>query len=652
MTPPIVSIFTHIDNAIQQGWLSPLDKAFVKFLAEQEQSANDSVLWLAALVCQQWRQGEVYLDLNKLCQNPLQLLALTDNDSSDELLTIARFNLEDLQTQLNLSTLVSQQQGSTPLVLEDKRLYLRRYWCYQQTVNQAIADRLMPIRKKLPATFASNLRILFPEGTSTPNWQKIACTLALRSRFCIITGGPGTGKTTTLTKLLTLLIQLTRDELGADKKLNILLAAPTGKAAARVSQSINEALGKLAIADEIKQLIPKKASTLHRLLGSRPDTRLYRYHRDNPLPADLVIVDEASMIDLEMMAALLDALPITTQLILLGDKDQLASVEAGSVLGDLCLGSEAIAYDSQTLTWIKDYSGETIATSALSGSAINQQTVILSPSYRFGPDSGIGQLAKAVNAGHAIQAQAILNNPAYGDLIPISKDYARLKAHPETELANNVLKLLVKANYGDDNGKANVCQGYGYYLDKIRLRPTDMDASQTNEWALDVLKAFDTFQVLCAIRSGDRGVEGINQKIEHWLFGRQKLPQWYEGRPIMITRNDYHLGLMNGDIGITLHDSNHKLRVAFLNTDAQRNNPIHWVSPLRLPDATTVFAMTVHKSQGSEFNHVALVMPETNSLVLTRELIYTGITRAKEKFTLIESEAGIFNQAILSSCMG
>ena len=648
----IASILTHIDNAIQQGWLAPLDKAFVKFLAEQEPHANDSVLWLGALVSQQWRQGEVFLDLNKLCQNPLHFLALTVENSSDELTIINSFKLEYLLEQLKQSSLVSQQQGSTPLVLADNRLYLRRYWCYQQTVNQAIGNKLTQIRDQLPSSFVSNLTTLFPASISTqPNWQKIACTLALRSRFCIITGGPGTGKTTTLTKLLTLMIQLTRDELGTDKKLTILLAAPTGKAAARVSQSINDALSKLTIADDIKQLIPKKASTLHRLLGSRPDTRLYRYHRDNRLPADLVIVDEASMIDLEMMAALLDALPNSTQLILLGDKDQLASVEAGSVLGDLCLGSEAIAYDSKTLKWIKDYSGETLTASALNGSGINQQTVILSPSYRFGPDSGIGQLAKAVNAGHVAQAQAILNNPAYGDLIPISKDYARLRAHPEPELANNVLKLLVKANYGDDNGKANVCQGYGYYLDKIILRPTEMDAIQTNQWAIDVLKAFDTFQVLCAIRNGDWGVEGINQKIERWLFGTQKLPQWYEGRPVMITRNDYHLGLMNGDIGITLKDSNNKLRVAFLNTDAQGNDPIHWVSPLRLPDVTTVFAMTVHKSQGSEFNHVALVMPETNSLVLTRELIYTGITRAKEKFTLIESQAGIFNQAILSSCL-
>ena len=165
-----------------------------------------------------------------------------------------------------------------------------------------------------------------------------------------------------------------------------------------------------------------------------------------------------------------------------------------------------------------------------------------------------------------------------------------------------------------------------------------------------MLTAFDTFQILCALRKGTWGIEGLNQRIETWLFPKQQPSLWYEGRPVMITRNDYNLGLMNGDIGIALKDASGKLRVAFPNDDPLSTIKTRWVSPLRLPDVITAFAITVHKSQGSEFSHVVLVLPENRSPVITRELIYTGITRAKENFTLLESRAGVFNQAVLASC--
>ena len=645
-----LSVLESLDKWISLGWLNLMDRAFVRFLLDQDAEASDPVLWAGALVSHQLGRGDVYLDLEKLCQQPGLTLAIPGDDDnlseSDEALAefseLNAYNLEQWQAALNNSGLVGSGQGNSPLVLEGNRLYLRRYWQYQQILDQAIQQRLQPVRADLPEALQAQLQSLFAsKSPENPDWQKIACILALRARFAIITGGPGTGKTTTLTKLLALLLKLANDESNNTRKLVILLAAPTGKAAARVSESISKALEKLAVPDDLKQCIPKKASTLHRLLGSRHDSRHYVHHRNNPLVADIVIVDEASMIDLEMMASLLDALPESAQLILLGDKDQLASVEAGSVMGDLCHGAENQAYDEQTRAWIRPYIDEVLDEPATVGSAINQQTVMLRYSHRFGEHSGIGQLAKAVNQGNAEQAQAILKDTArYQDLNRI------LLTHP----ADNPLKQLVLANAGvADNGKPNARQGYGYYLDVIqRKRPTE--STHYNHWAKQVLDAFDTFQVLCALRRGAWGVEGLNQRMEQWLFPKQKPALWYEGRPVMITRNDYNLGLMNGDVGMTLKDSTGKLRVAFPSEDSRDDVKIIWISPMRLPDVEAAFAITVHKSQGSEFNHLALILPETRSPVLTRELVYTAITRAKENFTLLESQADVLSLAILATC--
>jgi exodeoxyribonuclease V alpha subunit len=647
-----LSILKNLDKWISLGWLSHLDRAFVRFLLDQETATSDPVIWAGALVSHQLGRGEVYLDLKKLCQQPDLTLAISndeiwqsevDNEARAiaELSVIKAYDLEQWKTALSQTLLVGLGQGNSPLVLDGNRLYLRRYWQYQQILDKSIQKRLQPIRAHLPKILQAQLTALFAVSPENPDWQKIACVLALRARFAIITGGPGTGKTTTLTKLLALLIMLATDESNNTRKLNILLAAPTGKAAARVSESISKALEQLDIPDDIKACIPKKASTLHRLLGSRHDSRSYVHHRNNPLVADIVIVDEASMIDLEMIASLLDALPDSTQLILLGDKDQLASVEAGSVMGDLCRGAENVAYDEQTRKWIRPYIDEPLGEPVTVGSDINQQTVVLRYSYRFGEHSGIGQLAKAVNTGNSSQAQAILNEPEY------YRDISRIVLNDPTDKS---LKQLVSVNSGVSvNGKPESRQGYGYYLYVIeKKRPTD--STQYPQWAKQVLGAFDTFQVLCALRRGVWGVEGLNQRIEQWLFPKQKPSLWYEGRPVMITRNDYNLGLMNGDVGITLKDSTGKLRVAFPSENSSDELKILWISPMRLPDVETAFAITVHKSQGSEFNHVALILPETRSQVLSRELVYTAITRAKENFTLLESRADIFNQSILSTC--
>jgi exodeoxyribonuclease V alpha subunit len=640
---------------VAKGWLSHLNRAFVGFLLDLNPAATDTVLWAGALVSHQLDRGEVYLDLAKLCEQPGMTLAIPADDAwaieqdaaAAELARLKVYSLEVWQAALSQSRLVSSGEGDTPLVLAGSRLYLRRYWRYEQITQACIMQRLQPARDSLPVSLAERLQTLFPASSESPDWQKIACVLALRARFAIITGGPGTGKTTTLTKLLALLIELAQQESDKPKNLNILLAAPTGKAAARVSESIAKALDNLAIDDSIKQAIPRKASTLHRLLGSRHDSRRFLHNHHNPIVADIVIVDEASMIDLEMMASLLEALPANAQLILLGDKDQLASVEAGSVMGDLCRGAEHAAYDAETLAWIAAYAGEQLKPATAPGSTINQQTVMLRHSHRFDAHSGIGQLAKAVNQGDALQAQAILTDTAhYPDLLPEPRaEYIALRQHPTADAANSLLRKLV-INSGDAARR-----GYGYYLAQINNGRPD-SAERYDEWAMQVLTAFDAFQVLSALRKGPWGVEGLNQRIEEWLFAKAKQALWYEGRPVMITRNDYNLGLMNGDIGIALRDNSGKLKVAFPSADAgiepSANLKIRWISPMRLPDVETAFAITVHKSQGSEFAHVALVLPENISPVLTRELIYTGITRAKEHFSLLESSDGVFAKAIMT----
>lgn len=633
-----------IDTWLNHGWLTQLDRAFARWLLELDPHAETRVLLGGALVSRQLGRGEVFLDLRKLCAHPGATLGIPDTESADvdhqpgdaALAEWIGDRVERWRETLDHSPLVGDGPGATPLVLDGERLYLRRFWQHQQLIDQALARRLQPQRTQLPDSLRPMLTTLFPTAAEQPDWQKIACLLALRARFAIITGGPGTGKTTTLTKLLALLIHLNAAEQNLPRPPTILLAAPTGKAAARVSESIGLALNRLDLPEAIKRHIPGQAGTLHRLLGSRPDSRRYRHDRHQPLVADVVVVDEASMIDLEMMAALLDALPDNASLILLGDKDQLASVEAGSVLGDLCRGAEHAAYDSATRTWLQAFSDRDLPTAAATGSALNQQTTMLRHSHRFGADSGIGRLAQAVNAGAADTARQLLNDHArYPDLADIRADSP----------ADRRWQERVKADNGrTPDGKAQALQGYGHYLAVLRNdRPSQTAA--LDRWAKQVLQAFDTFQVLCALRGGPWGVTDTNQLIERWLFPKLNNAIWYEGRPIMIARNDYNLGLMNGDVGIALRDTAGKLRVVF-----PHDGTVRWVSPLRLPDCVTAYAMTVHKSQGSEFDHVALILPDRRSPVLTRELVYTAVTRARERFTLLENRPEVLHQAILATC--
>jgi len=648
-----------LERWVERGWLRALDKAFVAFLADLDPAADSLVLLAAALTSHQLGHGHVCLDLHETLKEPDFALSLPpegDVLSTPMLLPSTLLKALDGATwcqALAGSKLValaddrSDAAAQKPLVLSDRRLYLRRYWTYERRIDAALHRRLAQA-EPAPVDLAQRLDALFGAANHAADalidWQKLACALATRGAFSIITGGPGTGKTTTVVRLLALL-QSPAVESG--KPLRIRLAAPTGKAAARLTESISHQVQSLQVAEAVRQKIPSDVTTVHRLLGSRPGTRHFRHHAGNPLPLDVLVVDEASMIDLEMMANLLDALPPHARMVLLGDKDQLASVEAGAVLGDLCRDAEAGMYSPQTQAWLESVSGEDLSRSGLQQGddvqhALAQQVVMLRHSRRFVAGSGIGQLARLVNQQQDQDARAILLNGGYKDLYSLA-----LKGEHDRALS----RLLL-------DGHGNGPQGYRHYLAVMHAqRPQDLtsiDDPRCVEWARQVLTAFDAFQLLCAVRKGPWGVEGLNQRITQTLFAAQLIEsdqQWYEGRPVLMTRNDYGLGLMNGDIGIALRlpegapeENRQALRVAFPRNDGAGG--VRFVLPSRLNDVETVYAMTVHKSQGSEFAHTALILPEALNPVLTKELIYTGITRAKNWFSLIEPRHGVFEEAL------
>jgi len=556
-----------------------------------------------------------------------------------------------------------------PLVVMQGRLYFSRYWFYQQQVFYTISSRLHSVSDQTQAQtkeLSNTLQTLFVQDankeTAQPDWQMLAAANACLNRFSVITGGPGTGKTTTVTRLLAALIS-------QQPNLRIALAAPTGKAAARLVESILAAKAKLAQAFPLAAKIPVASFTLHRLLGWRPDG--FSYNHKKTLPYDLVIVDEASMVDLPMMAQLMEALAANTRLILLGDKDQLASVEAGSVLGDLCdSGVMVNGYPAHGLQ--ADRSKQLEALCGMQQGYLNEYIEANAPlmansltqlrvSHRFTQDSGIGKLAAAVNAGQFSQVQQSFTQ--YDDI------------HCYTNLAAPFSKdLTTQTREAEAAWQQQVINGYSQYLQAI----------EQGESPYQVLQLFNKFQLLCALRQGSSGLQALNDRVQSLLQNRGLLnidnhqgagfnhsseqSRWYVGRPVMISRNDYELNLFNGDIGIAMmveskvggiaegiadgRKGKKELRVCFATEDTSADSSaqpkVRQLLPTRLPSHETAFAMTVHKSQGSEFADVALVLPDNHSPVISRELIYTAITRAKKSFSLYSNDevlaAGVNSQ--------
>ncbi len=620
-----------------RGWLRGLDVAFAELLWREQPRAHPDLIFAAALASHQLGRGHACLDLDAVLRDPGATLGLPPEGrpASDEIEAdrperwLAGLAWTDWLEALDCPDLVGMGEGETPLVRQGARLYLRRYWRHEQAVAAAITFRLAASPPAWPeASMRRMLDLLFPVSPTT-DWQRLACALATRGGFSLITGGPGTGKTTTVVRLLALMQALSLSGETA-RPLRIRLAAPTGKAAARLSAAIAKALAGLpelesGLDASMRAAIPSRAITLHRLLGSRPDAAGFRHHAGRPLALDVLVIDEASMVDLELMAAVFDALPGSARLILLGDKDQLASVEAGALLGELARRAEAGHYLPEVADWLEQVSGQRPPADVIDpdGRPLDQAVVMLRVSHRFGAECGIGRLARAVNAGAAEAVETLLGAGA---------DDLRVHGHGTPDAVAGSLRTLVLAGQGD-------WPGYRAYLEELRAtRPAPgADSTEFDAWARRLLERHARFQVLCAPRQGSWGVEGLNARIAGWLHEAGLIPApegWYFGRPVLVTRNEYALGLMNGDIGLVLpwpEADGWQARVAFASDDG----PVKWVRPSRLASAETVYALTVHKSQGSEFDHVALVLPEAMSPLLNRELLYTGITRARHHLSLV-----------------
>ncbi len=469
------------------------------------------------------------------------------------------------------------------------RLYLQRYYRYELRLAEQIR-KLSQGQDPIPNLSGENQAALdacFGKEQER-DWQRQAAVLALQRPLAFISGGPGTGKTSTVVRILGLLFSTLGPE------LQIALAAPTGKAAMRLRESIAASLAALPFSESIKEKIPASASTLHRLLGVRRYSSSFRHNHANPLPWDVVVVDEASMVDLAMMSKLVDALKPGARLILLGDKDQLASVESGAVLAD-CI------------------------------QALPENTVTLRKSYRFNRE--ISAFARAVNDNDSDSAWAMLN-----------------REPQETRAVRRLHKPM--ADF--------IASRYSRYMQQALALPDD---HRREDEIRQLFHCFNEFRVLCATRRGPSGVGIINHQVEQSLAaslaaaGYPSLSAgWYPGRPVMILHNDYGLNLFNGDIGICLPDRSdglsagdprHGFKVWFEGEDGS----LRGYQPYRLPPCETVFAMTIHKSQGSEFAEVLVVLPQADSPLLTRELIYTAITRAQSR-VLIAGDQVIFKAAI------
>ncbi len=586
-----------------------LDLHFARLMMRLAGTDDPELALGAALASHATSEGNVCVDLASVAGKPLPREGTPVGKAPD----LGRFEAALRRTSIVAGDEEARSGDRSPLVLDGAhRLFLYRYWHYQEELARNLLARAnAPLRGDgLTVWERDRLDLLFPpdpERAGEIDWQRLAAAIALLRPLCVVSGGPGTGKTTTVTKILVLLIESALRE-APDRQPRIALAAPTGKAAARMVDAIRQARDRLELDDAVAAAIPDEASTLQRLLGYRRGSVSFRHDRDNPLPVDVLVVDEASMVDLANMAKLVRALPDGARLILLGDRDQLASVEAGAVLGDICARPSGFTSGlSSRLGDLADGVPEAPSDTA----AIGDSIVLLRHSYRFGETSGIGAAARAVNAGDAGGALEVLRDEqiedaGFGDVATLAGSLAE-----------------------------RVDRGFGAYLDSTDPR--------------EAFERFESFRILCARRTGSHGSETLNARIETMLADRRIVDRreaFYRGRPVLITENDYGLRLFNGDVGIVLPDeeSGGALRVCFLGSDGE----VRKIAPARLPSHETAFAMTVHKSQGSEFDEVLLVIPDEPSPVLTRELVYTGLTRARSRIEVLASEAA-FRGAVETS---
>jgi exodeoxyribonuclease V alpha subunit len=561
------------------GGFTPLARRFSDLLLRLCPGAGREAALAAMLVSREIDRGNVCVELKKY--------ASTGFESGERAPPFEEW------TRLLLQSGVAGNPGEwKPLILDAKgRLYLRRYHEYEASLARFVREGCVFSASGADTELLKGaLGRLFPGSEDNPDLQRVAALVCATRRFSVISGGPGTGKTHTVVKALALTLEL------AGRPLKVAVCAPTGKAAGRLGEAIRAAVGSIDCPEWVKNALPREVFTLHRLLGFGDLAGSFAHGPENPLAHDLVVVDEASMVDITLMAHLVGALKGSARLVLVGDRDQLASVEAGAVLGDICGVESAEGFTPGFARFISEVSGDAVETSG-GGNSLSDAITILRKSYRFKAKSGIGEGAAAVNRGDGEGALALFSSGSrpdavFGELPPAAGFNRKL-----SELALGKLEKFLRAK---TPGEA--------------------------------LSEFSSWRVLCALRNGPYGVEEANSLIERGLSSRGLIDsrkRWYAGRPVLITRNDYNAGLFNGDVGVTMPDpeAGGELRVFFQSP----GGGVRGLHPARLGEHETVFAMTVHKSQGSEFDEVLLVLPPGERQGMTRELLYTAITRAKNK---------------------
>ena len=573
------------------------------------QILNDVHQQFAAYFPSEQLRPWLYLLSKKLSEGHI----CVDTDKVDDAeLAAAGYNHVLPKSGLLTETLVSDGTVKAPFVLFNDKLYLERYFNYESIllnrVTSMIAREPLQREQRLEKlrTHAAFIKELFKDahtGTAKViNWPLAAAVTTVLNDFTIITGGPGTGKTTTVAKILSILFTM-------NPALKVALTAPTGKAAARMAESLRK---NAAFSEELRsKLDALEPATFHRLLGNVKNSPHFKHNHENPLKYDVVIADESSMIDVALFAKLVDAIGPSTKLILLGDKDQLASVEAGSLFGDLCLAQNSLnRFSSERASWINSFisdPAEQISNNFIepaSAHPLFEHIIELQRSHRFSDNKGIGKFSKAI----------IHNKPeAIIDFF-----------------ANKDDQVFIDPYYSEKVFE-NFVQGYKDFIDEKDIQ--------------EALKKLNNLRVLCAVREGEQGVHALNRKIERLLQQKNLLNpsgNFYLHRPIMVTSNNKELQLFNGDTGIIRPDENGILKAWFEASDGG----VRSVLPGYIDTAETVYAMTIHKSQGSEFDRVLVVLPKgENMAILTRELLYTAVTRAKQTVVVQGTETLVLQAA-------
>ena len=589
------NISMNTNSLKRSGLFQDIDLHFADYISKLSDDDNLNLWLIAAFVSYYANHGHSAFDTDSVSEKKaIDIFDIDENNENSNIL----FPKLILSEQYNNG--IGKGDELKPLIFENGYYYLNKYYKNEVIISDFIKNRTKKIdniqnmKNDINQFFKNNIVGGFV------NWQKVAAILALRAKFAIISGGPGTGKTTTVGKVLALLVK-------HNPKLRIKLVAPTGKASDRLNESIKNFKEQSSGIDKyILDKIPESAETIHKFLGI--NSRQLKYDKYTKAPIDLLLIDEASMVSLPIFAKTFEALSNDCRVILLGDKDQLMAVENGNVLKDITDLKNLNSFSAQFANVINDITDNQLRLDiSKSPQLITDCVVQLEHSYRFNSQSGIGELSKFVNNANQVNTESELVN-LFNEFDDINIEDLDIKSF---------VKNICKANLLE-------------YMESLK----EMNIAKS-------LDALSKNRVLCALNESEYGVKNLNLMIEQLLFSESKKNDFYHGRPILITENDYKLNLMNGDVGIILRDNN-DLNACFRGN----NGEFRKINPANLGEYTTAFAISIHKSQGSEFDNVFIVLPKKDNKILTKELIYTAITRAKKKCNIISSTSLFFKSSI------